>query len=59
VGVTVTGNGADGDVFVGIGRATDVARYLDHVQVDRIVQVNWPGGMKTESRARNEAAGTT
>src|SRR6476619_8238729 len=43
VGVTVTGNGADGDVFVGIGRAADVARYLDHVQVDRIVQVNWPG----------------
>ena len=49
VGVTVKGNGADGDVFVGIGRAADVARYLDHVQVDRIVQVNWPGGMKTES----------
>ena len=47
VGVTVT-DAADGDVFVGIGRATDVARYLDHVQVDRIVQVNWPGGMKTE-----------
>ena len=49
VGVTVTGNGADGDVFVGIGRAADVARYLDYVQVDRIVQVNWPGGMKTET----------
>jgi hypothetical protein len=49
VGVTVMGNGVDDDVFVGIGRAADVARYLDHVQVDRIVQVNWPGGMKTEA----------
>jgi hypothetical protein len=47
VGVTVKGN--DGDVFVGIGPAADVARYLDHVQVDRIVQVNWPGGMRTET----------
>ena len=48
VGVTIKGDGG-GDVFVGIGPATDVARYLDHVQVDRIVQVNWPGGMKTET----------
>ncbi|MDP9299717.1 MAG: hypothetical protein M3P43_02295, partial [Actinomycetota bacterium] len=49
VGVTVQGNDGDGDVFVGIGPAADVARYLDHVQVDRIVQVNWPGGMRTET----------
>ena len=49
VGVTVRGNDRDGSVFVGIGPALDVARYLDRVQVDRIVQVNWPGGMKTET----------
>jgi len=46
VGVTISGR--DGDVFVGIGPAADVARYLRGVQTDRIVQVNWPGGMKTE-----------
>ena len=46
VGVTISGRG--GDVFVGIGPATDVARYLRRVPTDRIVQVNWPGGMKTE-----------
>jgi len=49
VGVTVQASGDGGDVFVGIGPAADVARYLDHVQVDRIVQVNWPGGMKTQT----------
>jgi hypothetical protein len=49
VGVTVQGNDGDGDVFVGIGPASDVARYLDRVQVDRILQVNWPGGMRTEA----------
>ena len=46
LGVTIGGH--DGDVFAGIGPATDVARYLRGVQVDRIVQVNWPGGLKTE-----------
>ena len=46
VGVAIAGRG--GDVFVGIGPATDVGRYLRGVPTDRIVQVNWPGGMKTE-----------
>ncbi|TMK59507.1 MAG: hypothetical protein E6G54_06535 [Actinobacteria bacterium] len=41
VGVTVQENDGAGDVFVGIGPAVDVARYLDRVQLDRIVQVNW------------------
>jgi hypothetical protein len=47
VGVTIGGSG--GDVFVGIGPADDVAKYLRGVKVDRIVQVNWPGGMRTET----------
>jgi hypothetical protein len=46
VGVTIGGHGRD--VFVGIGPATDVERYLRGVAFDRIVQVNWPGGMRTE-----------
>ena len=50
VGVTVAGT--DGDVFVGIGPATDVARYLHGVQIDRIVQVDWPGGMRTEPASK-------
>jgi len=49
VGVKVQGDNGHGDVFVGIGPASDVARYLDRVQVDRITQVNWPGGMRTET----------
>ena len=49
VGVKVQGDNGHGDVFVGIGPAPDVARYLDRVQVDRITQVNWPGGMRTET----------
>jgi hypothetical protein len=51
---TVSIGGHDGDVFVGIGPAADVARYLRGAQVDRITQVNWPGGLKTEP----EHAGT-
>jgi len=46
IGVSVDGH--DGVVFVGIGPAADVERYLRGVPVDRIVQVNWPGGMRTE-----------
>jgi hypothetical protein len=49
VGVTVRENTGNGDLFVGIGPAVDVARYLDRVQLDRILQVNWPGGMRTEA----------
>jgi len=49
VGVTVRENDGNGDLFVGIGPAVEVARYLDRVQLDRILQVNWPGGMRTEA----------
>ena len=44
--VTVDGGGKD--VFVGIGRTDFVAKYLAGVPVDRIVQINWPGGVRTE-----------
>ncbi len=37
------------DVFIGVGPAALVARYLRDVPVDRIVQVNWAGGVRTES----------
>jgi len=49
VGVRVQAGNGHGDVFVGIGPASDVARYLDRVRLDRITQVNWPGGMRTEA----------
>jgi hypothetical protein len=55
VGVTIGGH--DGDVFVGIGPASDVARYLDRVRFDRIVQVNWPGGMRTEPEPGSRTPG--
>jgi hypothetical protein len=44
--VTVDGRGKD--VFLGIGRTDFVAKYLDGVPIDRIVQINWPGGVRTE-----------
>jgi hypothetical protein len=39
---------SDQPVFVGIARRTDVARYLQGVPVDHVVQANWPGGVRTE-----------
>ncbi len=57
--------GSHKDVFIGVGPAALVARYLRGVPVDRIVQVNWAGGVRTESvpgsatpagRARDEEA---
>ena len=36
-------------VFVGIGPAAQVRRYLAGVAVDRVIQVNWPGGVRTEA----------
>ena len=41
--------GGHKDVFIGVGPAALVARYLRGVPVDRIVQVNWAGGVRTES----------
>ena len=42
-------HGSHKDVFIGVGPAALVARYLRGVPVDRIVQVNWAGGVRTES----------
>lgn len=36
-------------VFVGIGPTGQVARYLAGVPVDQVIQVNWPGGVRTEA----------
>jgi hypothetical protein len=35
-------------VFVGVGPTPRVDAYLEGVPADRIVQVDWPGGMRTE-----------
>ncbi|HEX6845027.1 MAG TPA: hypothetical protein VF235_07935 [Actinomycetota bacterium] len=40
-------DGAD-QVFVGIGQRVDVERYLEDVAADRLIQANWPGGVRTE-----------
>jgi hypothetical protein len=34
--------------FLGVGPTPEVAAYLDGVAVDHVVQVNWPGGVRTE-----------
>lgn len=34
--------------FVGVGPTADVQRYLDDVAFDRVIQVNWAGGVRTE-----------
>jgi hypothetical protein len=39
----------DAGVFVGIGPTGQVARYLAGVPVDQVIQVNWPGGVRTEA----------
>jgi hypothetical protein len=40
--------GANQDVFVGIGPTPLVRRYLGDASIDKVVQVNWPGGVRTE-----------
>ncbi|MGE5226168.1 MAG: hypothetical protein ACM3OO_04765 [Planctomycetaceae bacterium] len=40
--------GASQDVFVGIGPTPLVRRYLGDASIDKVVQVNWPGGVRTE-----------
>jgi hypothetical protein len=44
----------DRSVFIGVAPASDVARYLDGVSFDRVIQVNWPGGVRTEAVAGSE-----
>ncbi|MGZ4132577.1 MAG: hypothetical protein ACXVWF_05995 [Actinomycetota bacterium] len=40
---------ASQDVFVGIGPTPLVRSYLDDAAIDKVVQVNWPGGVRTET----------
>ncbi len=39
---------SDGAVFVGVGPTPEVDRYLEGVAVDRVVQVNWPGNVRSD-----------
>lgn len=38
----------DADVFLGVGPSNRVRRYLTGVAYDRVVRVDWPGGVGTE-----------
>jgi hypothetical protein len=38
----------DRPAFIGVGPTPEVAMYLDEVAVDHVIQVNWPGGVRTE-----------
>lgn len=45
----LTVHGVSQDVFVGIGPTPMVRNYLDDAAIDKVVQVNWPGGVRTET----------
>ncbi len=45
LGIEATG---DEPVFIGIGPMEEVSAYLSGVPADRVVQVDWPGGVRTE-----------
>jgi hypothetical protein len=47
--VEIAARSDESPVFVGIGPSTRVAAYLRDVSVDRVVQVNWPGGVRTQN----------
>lgn len=46
LGIEATGE--DEPIFVGVGPTQDVTVYLAGVPGDRVVQVNWPGEVRTE-----------
>jgi hypothetical protein len=49
VDLTVRDDDGEDPIFVGIGPRTAVRRYLHGVTVDRLVQISWPGGVRTET----------
>lgn len=44
----IEATGQDESLFVGVGPTDDVATYLAGVPGDRVVQVDWPGEVRTE-----------
>lgn len=40
--------GGQEPLFIGVGPTPEVAEYLSGVEADRVVQMNWPGGVRTE-----------
>jgi len=47
--VTISVHSDEHPIFIGVGPSSRVASYLHGVSFDRVVQVNWPGGVRTEN----------
>jgi hypothetical protein len=47
--VTISARSDEQSIFIGVGPSTEVGSYLHGVSFDRVVQVNWPGGVRTEN----------
>ena len=47
--VEIAARSDESPIFVGVGPSARVAAYLHDVSVDRVVQVNWPGGVRTQN----------
>jgi hypothetical protein len=47
--VTISAHSSEHPIFIGVGPSSRVATYLHGVSFDRVVQVNWPGGVRTEN----------
>jgi hypothetical protein len=47
--VTISAHSTEHPIFIGVGPSARVDAYLHGVSYDRVVQVNWPGGVRTEN----------